>query len=46
MNPAKGQVVVYSTMIICMPMQFWAAALSSSLGILTAKIILEIVDGR
>lgn len=46
MSPAVVQVVVHSAMVICMPMQFWAAALSSSLGILTARIVLEMVDGK
>jgi hypothetical protein len=38
--------LVHAGMIICMPMQFWVAAVSSSLGILTAKILTEMIDGR
>lgn len=39
MNPKIVQVAVHAVMIIAVPMQFWAAALSSSLGILVARMI-------
>lgn len=40
MNPARVQVVVHAAMITVMPMQFWFAALTSSIGIIAARLIL------
>lgn len=46
MSPTTVQALVHATMIIIMPMQFWFAALTSSAGILAAKLLMEAIDGR
>lgn len=40
MNPMVVQVLVHAAMIIAMPMQFWFAALTSSAGIVTARLLI------
>lgn len=40
MNPTVVQVLVHAAMVTAMPMQFWFAALSSSLGIVVARILI------
>ena len=39
-NPMLVQVFVHAAMIIAMPMQFWFAALTSSVGIITARLLI------
>lgn len=39
-NPVLVQTLVHAAMIIAMPMQFWFAALTSSAGIITARLLI------
>lgn len=41
MNPRAVQVIVHALMIVVVPMQFWAAALSSSAGIFIASMVIR-----